>query len=282
MKLLVANANTTEAITALCAATARAAAAPGTEIIPATPRFGPAVISTRAENVVAGHALLECLAEHAGQVDAVLLAVSHDTALEAARSLLACPVVGMTEAACLTACLLGGRFGLVTMGMTEPYRERIAQYGLTERLAGLGAIAMTPPEALADPEGAAAQLRAAIAELAGRGADAVVLGGAALAGMLPRVQPGAPVQADTRRRGSWAWVTQSAALSSPAAAHQRGSAAPAPASSTSSMRQGVTRKKACSGKARSSRASATAGKRPSGAPSSQPTPGTAPGAGPSP
>jgi allantoin racemase len=193
MKLLVANANTTEAITALCAATARAAAAPGTEIIPATPRFGPAVISTRAENVVAGHALLECLAEHAGQVDAVLLAVSHDTALEAARSLLACPVVGMTEAACLTACLLGGRFGLVTMGMTEPYRERIAQYGLTERLAGLGAIAMTPPEALADPEGAAAQLRAAIAELAGRGADAVVLGGAALAGMLPRVQPGAPV-----------------------------------------------------------------------------------------
>ena len=30
--------------------------------------------------------------------------------------MLPCPVVGMTEAACFAACLLGGRFGLVTMG----------------------------------------------------------------------------------------------------------------------------------------------------------------------
>ena len=94
MRLLVANANTTQAITDACAAAARAAAAPGTEIIPATPRFGPAVISTRAENVIAGHALLDLLAEHAGRVDAVLLAVSHDTALDAARQMMPCPVVG--------------------------------------------------------------------------------------------------------------------------------------------------------------------------------------------
>ena len=57
MRILVANANTTEAITALCAEAARAAASPGTTIIPATPRFGPAVISTRAENIIAGHAV---------------------------------------------------------------------------------------------------------------------------------------------------------------------------------------------------------------------------------
>ena len=53
MRLLVANANTTEAITETCAAVARAAAAPGTEIIGATPRFGPSVIATRVENVIA-------------------------------------------------------------------------------------------------------------------------------------------------------------------------------------------------------------------------------------
>ena len=88
MRLLVANANTTEAITETCAAVARAAAAPGTEIIGATPRFGPAVIATRVENVIAGHALLETLAEHAGRVDAVLLAVSFDTALDAARQMM--------------------------------------------------------------------------------------------------------------------------------------------------------------------------------------------------
>jgi allantoin racemase len=193
MRLLVANANTTEAITQLCAATARAAAAPGTEIIAATPRFGPVVISTRAENVIAGHALLSLLAEHAGTVDAVLLAVSHDTALEAARQIMPCPVVGMTEAACFTACMLGGRFGLATMGSTETYRERITQYGLASRLAGLRGITLTPQDAVRDPEAVALELEAAIASLAADGADAVVLGGAALAGMLPRLQPASAV-----------------------------------------------------------------------------------------
>ncbi|SDB68197.1 aspartate/glutamate racemase family protein [Belnapia rosea] len=193
MRILVANANTTEAITELCAASARAAASPGTEIIPATPRFGPAVIATRAENVIAGHALLTLLAGHAGAVDAVLLAVSHDTALEAARQLMPCPVVGMTEAACLTACLAGGRFGLATFGGTETYRERIAQHGLSGRLAGLIGVDATPQDAVRDPAGVALKLQDAIASLAGQGADSVVMGGAALAGMAPRLQPEAPV-----------------------------------------------------------------------------------------
>lgn len=193
MRLLVANANTTQAITEACAAAARAAASPGTEIVPATPRFGPAVISTRAENVVAGHALLELLAEHAGKVDACLLAVSHDTALEAARQMMPCPVIGMTEAACLTACMAGGRFGLVTFGGIETYRELVARHGLSSRLAGLAGVAATPPEAVADPEGVGAKVLAAVADLAAQGADSVVLAGAALAGFDRRLQPSAPV-----------------------------------------------------------------------------------------
>ena len=193
MRLLVANANTTGAITGLCAAAARAAAAPGTEIVAATPRFGAEVISTRAENIVAGHALLELLAEHAGKVDAVLLAVSHDTALEAARQLMPCPVVGMTEAACLAACMLGGRFGLVTFGGVETYRERIAGYGLSSRLASLVSVEATPQETVRDPEGVARKVSAGIARAVAEGADAVILGGAALAGMGERLQPEATV-----------------------------------------------------------------------------------------
>lgn len=193
MRLLVANANTTQAITEACAAAARAAAAPGTEIIAATPRFGPAVISTRAENVIAGHALLEMLAAHAGRVDAVLLAVSHDTALDAARQMMPCPVIGMTEAACLVGCLAGGRFGLVTFGSVETYRELIARHGLSSRLAGLAGVAATPPEAVADPEGVGAKVLAAVQRLAAEGADSVVLAGAALAGYDRRLQARAPV-----------------------------------------------------------------------------------------
>lgn len=188
MRLLVANANTTEAITGLCAEAARAAAAPGTVIIPATPRFGPEVIATRAENVVAGHALLSLLAEHAGEVEAVVLAVSHDTALEAARQLMPCPVVGMTEAACLMACLVGGRFGLVTFGGTETYRERIAQHGLAGRCASLLGVDATPQEAVADPEAVERKVLAGVQRSVAEGADAVILGGAALAGMAARLQ----------------------------------------------------------------------------------------------
>lgn len=193
MRILVANANTTAAITERCADVARAAAFPGTEIVAATPRFGPAVIGTRVEDAIAGHAVLALLAEHASGVDAVLLAVSHDTALEAARQLMPCPVVGMTEAACLAACMVGGRFGLVTFGGVDTYRERIGRHGLAGRLAGLRGLPVTPLDAVHDRPRVLGLLAAAIAELAAEGADAVVLGGAALAGMAPALQPAAPV-----------------------------------------------------------------------------------------
>ncbi len=194
MNLLLANANTTEAITALCATAARAAASPGTTIIPATPRFGPAVISTRVENAIAGHALLELLAEHADKpLDGVLLAVSHDTALDAARSLMPCPVLGMTEAACLVAMTQGGRFGLVTFGGVEMYRELLARHGFSARLAGLAGVDATPQQSLADPDGVAALVQQAILGLVDQGADSVVLGGAAMAGMGARLTAPVPL-----------------------------------------------------------------------------------------
>jgi allantoin racemase len=189
MRILVANANTTEAITEACVASARAAASPGTEVIGATPAFGPRVISTRAENAIAAHALLDTLAAHAGAVEAVVLAVSHDTALEAARQLMPCPVVGMTEAACLTALALGGRFAVLTLGTAvAPYEELVARHGLSARCAAVQGVAATPADALRDPAGVQAQLLDAIEALSAR-ADSVVLAGAALAGMDRVLQP---------------------------------------------------------------------------------------------
>ncbi|WP_159350097.1 aspartate/glutamate racemase family protein [Roseomonas harenae] len=193
MRILVANANTTEAITARCAEAARAAASAGTEILPGTPRFGPAVISSGLENAIAAHGMLDLLAEHAGRVDAVVLAVSLDTALQAARQLMPCPVVGMTEAACLTACMLGNRFGLVTFGHTESYRQLIEGHGLSARLSGLVGVDFTPQRALTDPEGAVQAVTDGIATLVASGADSVVLGGAALAGMEPALRATSPV-----------------------------------------------------------------------------------------
>src|SRR5436309_5199695 len=85
MKLLVVNANTSPQITELVVAEARRAAAPGTDIVSATGRFGARIISTRAENAIAQHALVDLVAEHHHGCDAVLIGVSYDTGLAAAR-----------------------------------------------------------------------------------------------------------------------------------------------------------------------------------------------------
>ena len=193
MRILVANANTTRAITERCAEAARAAASPGVEIVPGTPVFGPAVISSALENAIAAHGILDLLARHAGTVDAVVLAVSLDTALDAARQLMPCPVVGMTEAACLAACMLGSRFGLVTFGQTESYRLLVERYGLAGRCSGLLGVDYTPQRALTDPEGAVRAVAAGVARLVEGGADSIVLGGAALAGMEPALRDACPV-----------------------------------------------------------------------------------------
>lgn len=193
LRILLANANTTAAVTEICAASARAAASPGTEIVPATPRFGPAIISSRTENAIAAHGILDCLATHHAGCDAAVLAVSYDTALAAARQLLPIPVIGMTEAACLTACMLGGRFGLVTFSSAELYRELIASYGLAARLSGIGLVAASPYDAASAPDAVAAKVAETARGLARDGADAVILGGAALAGMGPRIHAEVPV-----------------------------------------------------------------------------------------
>jgi allantoin racemase len=192
-RILVCNANTTTAVTDACAAAARAAASPGTEIVAVTPRFGPKVIATRVENAIAAHGILDALAEHAPACDGAILAVSYDTALEAARQLLPVPVLGMTEAACLVACTVATRFGLATFNQPDVYGHVVAGHGLGSRLCSVHITGGQATDMFADPAGTSARLLAAIERCVGDGAEAVILGGAALAGQAARLQPKAPV-----------------------------------------------------------------------------------------
>jgi allantoin racemase len=192
MRLLVVNANTSDFVTAKVAAAARTAAAPGTEIVPVTGRFGARVIGTRTELAVAEHAAIELMAVHAPGCDAVLMAVSYDSAVRAGRELLGIPVVGITEAALLTACMLGGRIGLVVFGarVLPIYRELVQGYGLEARVAGWRAIDSTAPYGPGAQDAVDALTVAAARDLIERdGAEVVVLTGAVMAGVPARLQP---------------------------------------------------------------------------------------------
>jgi allantoin racemase len=195
MRLLLANSNTSDFVTSRVAAAARAAASPGTEIVAVTGRFGARVIGTRTELAVAEHATVELLAEHAAGCDAAIIAVSYDVALPAAREMLAIPVVGITEAALLTACMLGGRIGVVLFGarVLPIYQELIARYGLADRVVGWRVVDSAAPYADGDQSEADALTVAAANDLVQRDQAEVVVSGAVMAGVPPRLQARVPV-----------------------------------------------------------------------------------------
>lgn len=191
MRLLLLNPNTTSEVTDRVARQARLAGAPGTEIVPHTARFGARIITTRCELAIAQHATLDALAQHADGHDAVVIVASFDTALLAAREMLPIPVVGMTEAALLTACMLGTRIGLVVFGrrVLPLYQEMVAGYGLSGRVAGWralenDAIYRDNGADAADPSVAEAAQALALQD----GCEVVVLVGAVMAGVPARIQ----------------------------------------------------------------------------------------------
>ena len=86
--------------------------------------------------------MLDALAAHVADHDAVVLAISFDTALLGAQQIVAIPVIGMTEASLLTACLLGRRFGLINFGQSgrSMYLDLVQRAGLSQRMTDLEAI----------------------------------------------------------------------------------------------------------------------------------------------
>jgi allantoin racemase len=196
LRILLINPNTTEAVTALVADHARAIAGDTATFVPVTGRFGANYISNRAAAAIAAHAALDALARHVAGCDAVYLACFGDPGLAALREISPVPVIGMAEASCLEACNRGHRFAIVTGGALwgPMLTEFVAWLGLAERLAAVRTIAPTGGQIARDPEAALAQLAAACTACAAEdGADVVILGGAALAGLAARIQPSVPV-----------------------------------------------------------------------------------------
>ncbi len=196
MKILVVNPNTTEAITAAVMDAARAVTGPGTELVGVTAEKGVATIASRTENLIAAQAMLELAAKHAHGFDALILGVSLDTALWPLRELLDIPVIGMTEAGIVYATLVSTRAGLLTYGlrMVPIYRELVAAYGMETRITAVAGVDLPPTAAFSEPGRVRREtLAAAQAMIDHDGAEALVLAGAAMAGLAAQLQPELPV-----------------------------------------------------------------------------------------
>jgi Asp/Glu/hydantoin racemase len=196
MKLLMLNPNTSASVTERIAGAARAAASAGTEIVPATATVGPPYIATRAEAVLGAMAVMETLGAIEFDYDAVVVAAFGDPGLGGARELLAVPVVGLSEAAMLTSCMLGARFSIVSFSATLGpwYRECVAYHGLEARLAAIR-FADGP---FADVGSVQDEMRERLVEVCRRtvaedDADVVILAGAPLAGLAGSIAADVPV-----------------------------------------------------------------------------------------
>lgn len=194
-RILLLNPNMTEAVTERLTAAAILVAGDRTTIVAATAPRGFPYIANRAEAQIAGGIVLEMLADRDGAYDAAIIAAFGDPGLLAARELFDQPVIGMSEAAMLTACMLGKRFGIVSFAraMAPWYSECVEIHGLMHRCSGIHCLesAFTSLADVQDEKQAALVALANAAVEAG--ADVVVLAGAPLAGLAAKVRDLIPV-----------------------------------------------------------------------------------------
>jgi Asp/Glu/hydantoin racemase len=196
MRILLANPNTSKGVTRRLREAAAQVAAPGTTLIPVTAPRGLPYIANRAEAQIGGAILLEMLAEQHHAIDSAIIAAFGDPGLFGARELFDIPVVGMSEAAMLTACMLGRKFVIVTFSdaLKPWYQDCVEMHGLQARCAGVHALGGSFSSIL-DVRDDMADL---LVELANRvvvevEADVVIFSGAPLAGLTESVKHRIPV-----------------------------------------------------------------------------------------
>lgn len=199
-------------MTKLVLAHARAVLPGDIDIVAVTAGFGAEVIASETAFAIAAHATLDAYAAQPGPWDAVLLACFGDPGLYALREISPAPVVAFADAAMREAAR-HGRFAIVTGGdRWAPMLTRLAAtLGHADALAGVVTLPANGAQIAADPDAAIGALRDAVTEAVARyGAQAVIVGGAGLAGLAARLQPDAPVPlidsvlAGARRAGALA------------------------------------------------------------------------------
>jgi len=154
MRILIVNVNTTESMTEAIGAQARRAAAPGTEIVALTPRFGAESVEGNFESYLCAVGVMDAVMRYDQPFDAVIQAGYGEHGREGLQELLEVPVVDITEAAASTAMFLGHKYAVVTtLDRAVPLIEdRLKLAGLDARCASVRASGMAVLELESQPE----------------------------------------------------------------------------------------------------------------------------------
>src|SRR5438132_7524806 len=242
MDILLINPNTSQSVSDLIDAEARRAAAPGTHIHVLTAPFGVAYIATRFESLIGAYATATLAGEHWQQHDAIVVAAFGDPGIAGLREALDIPVVGLTEAALMSACLLGQRLSIVAISrrITAWYRECVQANGLIDRLASIRCLDR-PLQNIGRVQDDHAERLEALCRSAidDDGADVIIIAGAPLAGLARSIKDRIPVPVVDGVSSAVCHAQTLVALApSPA---RRGSFAPPPAKPHHGLPEGIAR-----------------------------------------
>ena len=198
MRILVVNVNTTQSMTDSIAAQARTVAAPGTEIIELTPRFGAESCEGNFDSYLAAIGVMDRVLSYPDPFDAVIQAGYGEHGREGLQELLDEPVVDITEAAASTAMFLGHKYSVITtLDRTVPLIEdRLKLAGLDARCASVRASGLGVLELEEDPARAVATIvEQAARAVAEEKAEVIVLGCGGMAGLDDQIRKrtGVPV-----------------------------------------------------------------------------------------
>lgn len=179
MNILLVNPNTTVSMTDRMAIAARAVAAPGVQVTAATAAYGPPSIEGYYDEVFSVPPMLEAVMPLAGSIDGVVLGCFDDTGVDALRTMLDVPVIGICQAAMQTAAILANSFSVVTtLERSVPALEKLALvYGFERHCRKIRAAKVAVLDLEEAGSGALEAIEREIeCALAEDGAEAIVLG----------------------------------------------------------------------------------------------------------
>ena len=143
MRIAVVNCNTTAAMTSRICVAGGFRRPPGTVIEGVTPAWGVPAAEGFTDSFRSAAAVLDAVAGL--DADGIVLAGFGEHGREGVRQLVEVPVVDITEAAVMFACLLGMDYGVVTSQPTAigTIRQSLRTMGMYERCAGIRATGLS-------------------------------------------------------------------------------------------------------------------------------------------